>query len=40
MMQINMTENCYIQFYVSVYARPINKTRGQSLDSMLESVWQ
>lgn len=30
MMQINITANSYIKFYVSVYASPIIKTRGHS----------
>lgn len=30
MMQINITANSYIQFYVSVSASPITETRGHS----------
>lgn len=30
MMQINITANSHIHFYVSVYASPIIKTRGNS----------
>lgn len=30
MMQINIIANSYIQFYVSVYANPIIKTRGHN----------